>query len=299
MASRYWHVVTFALGTLAGVTSTALVLSREKPPTPASAPAACPEDDDDAMAANASLASSLQECNRQLARLGQKNVDTSAVAAPADSSRSARDRRSAVRPPPSAEDWTRYAEAEVVPYRIPCLRSTPFSPSTQQLDRLGLAPQDGDAVKEAYAKSNERMAAQIRPLCASVVGGTEAADRIGSSACMTAITDAARRESPDKMKEALVRVGEVNAGKRAAPAQGEPVSALEAMLVSLTTEARTFESDLASRIGPDDARIVAGSRSMCSESATVSAVERGPGQAGGGAGRAGGASGQTGGGARR
>jgi hypothetical protein len=282
MASRHWFVVTFALGTLAGAAAAALVLPlKNPPPKTVPAPLECPEDDDDAMSANASLASSLQECNRQLTRLGQQRVTAPSVAAPVDSSRSGRDRRSATRAPPSAEDWTRYAENGVVPYRIPCLRATPFSPSVQQLDRLGLAPQDADAVKEAYAKSNERMAAQVRPLCASVVGSEQAAEKIGASACVKAITDAARRESPEKMKEALTRVAEVNAGKRAAPGSGKKVEPLEALLVSLTAEARTFESDLASRIGPDEARLVAGSRGLCADSATVSVAERGAGQAGG------------------
>jgi hypothetical protein len=280
MTSRVWLGIAFALGALFGLGG-GFALSRDRPhpvaPKAASAPSAC-EEDDDAMAANASLTSSLQECNRQLARLGQQRVPepASSAAVPTGS----RDRRPAPRPPASAGDWMRYAEAGVVPYRIPCLRSTPFTPSAQQLDRLGLAPQDADAIKEAYAKSNERMAAQIRPLCSAVLGGPEVADRVGPSACVKAITDAARRESPDKMREALVRVAEVNGGKRPAPAPGDKLAPVETLLLSMTAEGRTFEADLAARIGPDDARAITESRGMCAENGFASAAEGGPGPLG-------------------
>jgi hypothetical protein len=281
MTSRVWVGVAFALGALSGLGG-GLAVSRDKPRPPApktvTSPSLC-EEDDDAMAANASLTTSLQECNRQLTRLGQQRVAVPAASSAAAPSGS-QGRRWAARPPPSAEDWARYAEAGVVPYRIPCLRSTPFAPSVQQLDRLGLAPQDADAVKEAYAKSNERMVAQIRPLCSAVLGGPQIADRVGPSACVKAITDAARRESPDKMREALVRVAEVNGGKRPAPAPDDKLAPVETLLLSMTTEGRTFEADLAARIGPDDARAITESRGMCAENGFASAAEGGPGPLG-------------------
>jgi hypothetical protein len=281
MTSRLWLGVAFAVGTLLGLGG-GLAVSRDKPrpaAPKASVAVSYSEEDDDAMAANAALAISLKECNQQLSRLGQQRINVPA-AAPSAAPSGSQGRRPAMRPLPSAEDWARYAEAGVVPYRIPCLRATPFSPSAQQLDRLGLAPQDANAVKDAYAKSNERMAAQIRPLCAAVLGGSEVADRVGPSACVKAITDAARRESPDKMREALVRVAEVNGGKRPAPAPGDKLAPVETLLLSMTTEGRTFEADLAARIGPEDARAIAESRGMCAENGFASASEGGPGSPG-------------------
>ena len=42
------------------------------------------------------------------------------------------------------EGWAHLAEQGVVPYRIPCFRDPPFTPSPEQLDHLGLAAGDGE-----------------------------------------------------------------------------------------------------------------------------------------------------------
>jgi hypothetical protein len=279
------HLVLAVLaGALVGGGATAGVMAatrKEPPKKPADIKAAHDErdDDEDAMSANASLVSSLQECNRRLTELGQKKVEAPptaiASAAPAPSGRFDRgnrgggNRRGALTP----QDWERYAEAGAVPYRIPCLRDKPYVPSQREIDRLGLAPQDVDALKDAYAKSNERMQAQIAPLCASALGSQDAANKMGASACLKAIVDSARRESPDKMKEALTRVAEVNAGKRSAPASREGMAPVESLMMALTDETKKFESDLAAKLGPEDARRLSTGRGSCSEGGIVSASQ--------------------------
>jgi hypothetical protein len=243
--------------------------------TPAPKPelVAAPEgdegDDDDALlAANAKLVSSLQECNRRLADLGQKRVapPVAQPTATASSRMRGQGRRETTGP-----DWERYAKQGVVPYNIPCLRDTPFTPSERQLDRLGLAPQDGNVLRDAYQKSNQRVMAQLRPLCAKVLGSEQLADRVGASACMSAIVDGARKENPDKMRDALARVGEVNAGKRPPPEAGPALEPVEALMLAFTAESKAFEADLAATLGPEDAHRIAASRMLCSERGMVRA----------------------------
>ena len=228
------------------------------------------DDDEALLAANARLVGSLQECNRRLADLGQKRVAAPAVQPTATASTRTRGqgRRESAGP-----DWERYAKQGVVPYNIPCLRDAPFTPSARQLDRLGLAPQDASVLRDAYQKSNQRVMAQLKPLCAKVLGSEQLADRVGSSACMSAIVDGARKENPDKMKDALARVGEVNAGKRPPPAPGSGLEPVEALMLAFTAESKAFEADLAATMGPEDAHRIAGSRMLCSERGMVRAKQ--------------------------
>jgi hypothetical protein len=242
-------------------------------PAPRPEPIAAPEveegDDNDALlAANANLVSSLQECNRRLGDLGQKRVaPPAAQPATTASSRGRGQGRREV----TGQDWERYAKQGIVPYSVPCLRETPFTPSQRQLDRLGLAPQDAAVLRNAYQKSNERVMAQLKPLCAKVLGNGELADRVGASACMSAIVDSARKENPDRMREALARVGEVNAGKRPPPDPSQGLEPVEALMLAFTGESKAFEADLAAALGPEDAHRIASSRTLCSERGVVRA----------------------------
>jgi hypothetical protein len=273
MSPRIWTAIALAAGLGLGAIGDRLL--RPLPPVKEAAPlpveAAADGDDDDALlAANANLVSSLQECNRRLAGAGQPRVAAPvATPTPAPSSSG---RFRGRRGEPAKADWERFAQEGIVPYNIPCIRDTPFTPSERQLDRLGLAPHDGEVLRDAYAKSNQRMMAQIQPLCARVLGTVELANRVGASACMSAIIDGARRENADKMQQALVRVAEVNSGKRQAP-KGEGLDPVEALLLGFAAESKAFEGDLAASLGPEDAKRIAGGRGLCSERGTVRAKE--------------------------
>jgi hypothetical protein len=268
-------LLAFGVGLSAGaVLGTVFAPGHAPPKVAASAPVE-PDDGDDndsLLAANANLVTSLQECNRRLAELGQKRVGPVAEAPPAVASAPTgrgRGARPEVRAERTAADWERYAKEGIVPYSVPCIRDTPFTPSQRQLDRFGLAPQDASMLHDAYAKSNERMLAQLKPLCAQVLGNDKLPDRVGAQTCISAIIDGARRDNPDKMQQALSRVAEVNAGKRPGPTPDTALDPVEALMLAMTTEAKTFESDLAANLGPEDAHRVA-SR-MCMERGTARA----------------------------
>jgi hypothetical protein len=137
------------------------------------------------------------------------------------------------------------------------------------MDRLGLAPQDGVAIREAYEQSNKRLADQIKPLCAQVLGSAEAAERVGPAACKDAIVSGARRTDPEGTRSAAVRVAEVNSGKRDAAQAGAGGSPFEQLMLVMTKEGKSFESDLAKRLGPDEAKRLAWAPEMCSDRTNV------------------------------
>ncbi len=240
---------------------------RPSPPvTKDDAGAAAPEDDDELRKANANLTDSLHACDRQLAELrereGRPAPTASAVEPAADRDQGRRGRRRE-RGEPTKEDWERMAQLGVVRVRIPCIRDTPWKPTERVVDRLGLAPQDTKAIEEAYAASNKRVLDRIKPLCAKVLGSGEVADKVGATACIDAIQNSAKRSDPKAAKDALSRAAEVQAGKRqAAAADAQP---LEQLANVLAAEGRAFESDLAQKLGPEDAKRIASDPALCSE----------------------------------
>lgn len=230
--------------------------------------------------ANSNLTSLLQECDRRLTELGEKPIPMPSPSASAagDDRRGRRGRTEM-----SKEDWERMAENGVVPVRIPCLRDTPWTPSERVVDRLGLAPADVDALKEAYVASNKRMTDGIRPLCAQALGSNEAADKVGASQCIDVINNTARKSSADNTKAALSRVAEIQAGKREAPKPDDATtSAVEKLALLLTNEQKTFEKDLESKLGAEDAKRLANDPAMCSERKMLRAGELDFGAMGGG-----------------
>lgn len=163
------------------------------------------------------------------------------------------------------EEWERMAELGIVRVRIPCVRDTPWAPNQRVVDRLGLSPQDTSALKEAYEKSNKRVADQVRPLCAQILGSADAADKVGTMACIDAITNFSRKSNAEAAKGALSRAAEVQAGKRSPPKGGADTPALEQLALVLTHEAQTFEDDLTQRLGPEDGKRLATAPELCSD----------------------------------
>jgi hypothetical protein len=174
------------------------------------------------------------------------------------------------------------AQLGVVRVRIPCIRDTPWKPSERAVDRLGLTHTDVKAIEEAYAASNKRVLEQIKPLCAKTLGSAEVADKVGASACIDAIQSTARKSDPKAAKDALSRAAEVQAGKRTAQAGGDSMP-LEQLANVLAAESRTFESDLAKKLGPEEAKRIANDPAMCSERRVLRTTDEPPEREGRGA----------------
>ena len=164
------------------------------------------------------------------------------------------------------------AQVGTVRVRVPCMRDKPWSPNQRTLDRLGLAPGDAATIRNAYASSNKRMADHIKPLCVKALGSAEAADRVGPKACSDAILSGAKRTDPEGTQKSLVRVAEANAGKGDGKPAPEGAHA-EQLLMAMTKESKTFEADLAAKLGPEEAKRLAWAPEMCSDRTTVRAKD--------------------------
>jgi len=269
-------VVGLALGGL--VASAAWSLERKAPP-PKAGPEAADAGGDDIESlrkANANLVESLHEADKTIAMLReQAGAPAPAPAASASAARpEERDAggfRRRARGEPTQEDWERMAQLGSVRVRMPCLRDKPWTPSTRTLDRLGLAPQDATVIRDAYEHSNKRMADQIKPLCAKVLGSAEAADRVGPKACSDAILSGAKRADPEGTQKSIVRVAEANAGKGDGKAADAPV---EQLLLAMTKETKLFEAELAQKLGPEEAKRIAWAPELCADRTVARGTDR-------------------------
>jgi hypothetical protein len=216
------------------------------------------------MLANENLTRSLQVCSQKLTLLTDEKEQLehgleSERMAEADASRAARARRIARRDLSQA-DWKQLMAAGSVRYVLPCAS---FNPPSDVMDRLGLGPGDVPQVQTAFAAARDAAWAQIRPLCATAAGGTEAADRLGLESCPEVILDAEKVTSPADADRAMRAVGAVKAGvtEPSATPAGDPV--VTAFLV-MTGVAKDAERRLGAALGPEDARLIVYGAGSCS-----------------------------------
>jgi ferric-dicitrate binding protein FerR (iron transport regulator) len=159
----------------------------------------------------------------------------------------------------SRQDWKDLAKQGEVRLRIPC--SGPrndFSYTPENLNRLGLAPQDAPIVQQALQRSNSRTWGAVEPLCSKALGGADVS-HIGLQACMSVLGEMARMQNSAAYDEDVRQVSEIMAGLRPAPAPGSAADPLLRAYLALASESTNIESDLSQSMGPGDAsRVVFG-----------------------------------------
>ncbi len=161
------------------------------------------------------------------------------------------------------EDWAELAKKGEVKYRVPCFRPDGWTFGPEKLHSLGLAPQDGAPLHDAYEASYKRVWSQIRPMCVTALGSSEAVDKIGPDACIHLVYDVAKKDNGDAAGEAQTQVAEIRAGLRPEPGAGDKTHPLLKMFLMLTNANRAFESDLAKTFGPEEAHRLAFHDEMC------------------------------------
>jgi hypothetical protein len=148
--------------------------------------------------------------------------------------------------------------------------------SDNDLNKLGLAPQDGPVVQAALQRSQSRAWSVIKPLCAQALGGAADVDHVGQTACLTIIGDLARMQDGHRYDEDVREVAEILAGTRAAPGPNDAVDPVVRAYLALAGESHKLESDLAQALGPDDAKRVVYSDVGCWNNNTIGVGPRTP-----------------------
>lgn len=168
------------------------------------------------------------------------------------------------------DDWKELAKDGTIKYQMPCLNKPgdAWTPSPEKLNALGLAPQDAQTLKNAYAHSNERVWSALKPLCAQAIGSAEVAEKIGPDTCIHLVLDIESARNNDAAKDARRQVGEIRAGVRPMPGPNEPVNPVLKMFLATTGEAKSFEAELAQSFGPEEAHRIVYSDELCMGTST-------------------------------
>lgn len=166
----------------------------------------------------------------------------------------------------SPEDWAELAKKGSLAYRVPCDGSRDgWMPPPEKLQKLGLSPDDGPVIKEAYARNAKRVWAEIGPICTAALGGNkELAEKLGTATCQHLVYDVEAALDKEAAQEAMVQVAEIRAGLRPAPGPNEKAHPVLKMFLALTGANKAFEQDLAQSFGPEEAHRLAFSPDMCS-----------------------------------
>lgn len=165
------------------------------------------------------------------------------------------------------QDWSELAKDGTIKYRHPCFKPNGWKPGAEQLEEMGLAPDDVESLDAAYKRSYERIWKTIRPLCAKAIGNAEVVDVLGPDTCTHVIVDALRKQENSGVGEAMRQVAEVRAGLKAAPG-GKEQHPVYDLFWALTGEMSAFEADLAQSFGPEEAKRLAYSKGMCAGHST-------------------------------
>jgi hypothetical protein len=220
--------------------------------------AASAENDDSLLAANQSLADSVQAYKQRLEAIGSEKALLQQKLKEAEAKLAAGD--ASVASPKSdydlsQGDWKGLAKEGEVRSRMPCSHDGVFTYSPKSLQKLGLSPQDGVILGNARTASYKRTWGVVKPLCEEALGvGADVAERVGETACENVILDMARAKDNEAADEATRQVAEIRAGERPAPGPNDPVSPVVRVLLATTGEAANLVNDLTQSFGPDEAR---------------------------------------------
>ena len=177
---------------------------------------------DPLLAANANLADTVREYRRRLdaidadkKRLEKKLAQAEALLADGGAGQKAFE-VSANKFDLTQEDWKDLAKQGKLPMRVPCWQPKDgHSYSPGDLDKLGLAPQDGPIIQSAMKQSEARTWGVIKPLCAKALPGANV-DQLGQDGC-TRILEAFADQSGTPGDEVVRQTAEIEAGLRRCP----------------------------------------------------------------------------------
>jgi hypothetical protein len=229
--------------------------------------------DEPLLRANASLADSVREYKNKLAAIEaeEKALKTRLSDAEGKLAASANDGRA----PSLAErdfnltpdEWKDLAKQGTVRARIPCGRESSWDYSKGDLERLGLAPNEGGAIHDALGRSAASIWATLGPLCAQALGGSaDMAQKLGPSTCQALVLDLAR-DKGENVEEETRAAAEARAGMR--PPPDAKTGSVSQLLYALSGASPALEQDLAKTLGPDAAhRVVYSEEGGCWSNST-------------------------------
>lgn len=160
----------------------------------------------------------------------------------------------------SHDDLVALAKEGTLKYIRPCSKPD-YRPDAEALQKLGLAPQDGDTIAAAYKKLAQWREAQMRPLCIEALGRSELTERMSVDACVHLLSDFLSETNPKARRDAQQLAVDIRAGLAPMPEKLPPLAGL---MLDSTKQVQILEDELAKSFGPDEAhRIIYTPDALC------------------------------------
>jgi hypothetical protein len=153
----------------------------------------------------------------------------------------------------TTDDYAQMAKEGSLKYQLPC--DGPLDAERQ--GELGLSPEDATVVQRAGDRSKQRVWGSVKPLCVQAVGSPEVADKLGDDTCVHLIQQIERGKPGVDVAAEIRRVDEMRAGIRPMPGPNDDIAPVEKLFLALTGEMTIYEHDLAQSLGPDEAHRIA------------------------------------------
>jgi hypothetical protein len=217
--------------------------------------------------ANRNLVGSVGDYKKRLETIEAQKKDLETKLVAAEKKLEAEQRGSDAAPKKSEFDLSQdelvaLAKEGTLKYMSPCSKKD-YRPDAETLQKLGLAPQDGDTLVAAYKKVGQWRDAQMRPACQEVIGKSELSDRIPVDGCMHLVSDLLGETDPKERREAQQLATDIRAGIKPPPGPNDKVSPLTRMMLASVNQMKVFEDELAKSFGPEEAHRIAYSEGLC------------------------------------
>ena len=223
---------------------------------------------DDALEnANRNLVGSVGDYKKRLETIEAQKKDLETKLVAAEKKLEAEQRGSDAAPKKSEFDLSQdelvaLAKEGTLKYMSPCSKKD-YRPDAETLQKLGLAPQDGDTLVATYKKVDQWRDAQMRPACQEVIGKSELSERIPVESCMHLVSDLLGETDPKERREAQQLATDIRAGIKPPPGPNDKVSPLTRMMLASVNQMKVFEDELAKSVGHEEAHRIAYSDGLC------------------------------------
>ncbi len=222
--------------------------------------------------ANRNLVGTVSDVKRRLETIEAQKKDLEAKLAAAEQKLAAESRANDAAPAKNDFDLTQdelvsLAKEGTLKYRYPCSKGS-YRPDAEALQKLGLAPQDGETITEAYRKVGQWREANMRTVCQEVVGKSDLTERMPVDACLHLVSDFLAETDPKARREAQQLAVDIRAGLKPMPGPNERTPALTRLMLASVQQLKVFEDELAKSFGPAEAHRITYADGLCMGNST-------------------------------
>jgi ferric-dicitrate binding protein FerR (iron transport regulator) len=222
--------------------------------------------------ANRNLVGTVSDVKRRLETIESQKKELEAKLAAAEQKLAAENRANDAAPTKndfdlSQDDLVSLAKEGTLKYRYPCSKSS-YRPDAEAIQKLGLAPQDGETISEAYRKVAQWREANMRSVCQEVVGKSDLSERMPVDSCLHLVSDFLAETDPKARREAQQLAVDIRAGLKPMPGPNEKLPALTRLMLASVQQLKVFEDELGKNFGPAEAHRITYSDALCMGNST-------------------------------